>query len=63
MRRSAGVPPGPVHCEGAMRWLTHQQAVASSRLSAVERVDWLRSGGHVRAVGGKRKWRACDHAA
>ena len=63
MRRSAGVPPAPAHCERAMRWLTHQQAVAASRLSATERVDWLRSGGHVRAVGGKRKWRASDHAA
>ena len=56
LRRSAGARPAPVHCKGAMRCLTHQQAVAASHLSAAERhVDWLRFRGHVRAVGGKEK--------
>lgn len=39
--------------------LTHEQTVAATHLTAARRVDWMRSGGHVREVGGKRKCRAC----
>jgi hypothetical protein len=54
-------PPPPQHCSSPMVCLSHEQTVAATHLPAARRVDWMRSGGYVRDVGGKRKWRVCDH--
>ena len=51
-------PPQPQHCGSPMFCLSHEQTVAATHLSTARRVDWMRSGGQVREVGGKRKWRA-----
>jgi len=56
-------PPPPKHCSSPMICLSHEQTVAATHLAPARRVDWMRSGGHVREVGGKRKWRPCNDAA
>ena len=57
-----GQPEWPRCCDHEMHLLSHEQAAASSRLSPVQRLEWLALGAHVvRARSrGVRKWRAAD---
>jgi hypothetical protein len=64
LRRAAAhyVPDGrpvPEHCDAPMVCLSYEQTVAATHLTAVRRIEWMKSGGRVREARGKGKWRAC----
>jgi hypothetical protein len=63
LHRAKGSTPArpldpPKCCDTATLNLMHEQAVAATQLSPVERVKWIAKGGHYLHRGGKRPWRA-----
>jgi hypothetical protein len=40
-----------------MRVLSYEATVVANRMTEVERVVWLRSGGRIVKAGGRRRWR------
>ena len=48
----------PICCEAEAVLLSHEQAVAATRLKQEKRLAWMAAGGNIAKAAGSRGWRA-----